>query len=108
MRKEDLKVGYVVEFNNEYLAMVLPSCTDEKCISGEKTWFDVNQLNNDLRYSDYYVTKVYGLAMNSDAHRLSGARRELLWKRPKQIIEITLEEIAKLKGCNVDQIRIKE
>jgi hypothetical protein len=28
--------------------------------------------------------------------------------RPKPVLEITLEEIAKLKGVNVSQIRIKE
>jgi len=33
---------------------------------------------------------------------------EIIDKRPEPLIELTLEDIAKLKGVSVDQIRIKE
>lgn len=32
----------------------------------------------------------------------------LIWEREPKIIEVTIEEIAKLKGCSVEQIRIRD
>jgi hypothetical protein len=40
--------------------------------------------------------------------RLEDSSGRIIDKRPKPIIELTLEDVAKLKGVSVDQIRIKE
>ena len=86
MRKEDLKVGMVVEVRSSdgvSLAMVSTSKYSEKCISGEVTWFPLNLLDENLEYMTAKILKVYDIAeSNKFAHMVSTMGRELLWERP--------------------------
>lgn len=111
MTKKDLKVGYVVEFEDKNLAMVLPSCSNDLCFSGASEYGPLTDINDDLTLSPFYtnekIIKVYGLSNNAEAHLLSKDGRKLLWQR-EEIKEVTLSEIEKMYGCKVKIINNKE
>lgn len=111
--KDDLKVGYVLEFNNDpnHLAVVIPNADGEICISGPKDWFPLESVPNDLDYMGSTATKVFGRShANSRAYKLSTESRDLLWER-NAVKEISVAEAEKALtekfGQNV-RIRVGE
>jgi hypothetical protein len=60
-----------------------------------------------LEYSDgYWLKREYDDQGNQI--RFENSDGEIVDKRPKPMVELTLEDIAKLKGVSMSQIRIKE
>jgi hypothetical protein len=101
--KADLKVGMVVEIEREYedkdiyLAMVLPSKTTEKCLSGEDDWFPVCSISDDLTHGNAKITKVYDICKNNrNAHKISTLDRELIWKREEYTITESEKKVLEL------------
>jgi len=107
MTKADLKFGMVVEIKNEdgvSLAMVTSSENYERCISGTKCWYPLDNLDDNLTYTDDVITKVYNVAhWNEDAYKLSTEGRKLLWERnePKKM---TIAEIEKELGYPIEVV----
>ncbi len=60
-----------------------------------------------LENSDGYWSKREYDSKGNQIH-YENSNGEIIDKRPKPIIELTLEDVAKLKGVSVSQIRIKE
>jgi len=60
----------------------------------------------------YEVSNGYWLKSEYDDEgnliRFENSNGEIIDKRPKPMIELTLEDIAKMKGVDASQIRIKE
>lgn len=109
LKKEDLKVGYVVKFNDGVLGMVAPVVKD----NGEN---DLIIRFNDSVYHYTYITydtllsinKVYGYSANARApFSISATFRELLWKREKPVKEVTMTEIEEKFGCKVKIVKEK-
>jgi hypothetical protein len=64
---------------------------------------------NAIRYENsdgYWYKREYD--SNGNIIRLENSSGVIIDNRPKPIIELTLEDVAKLKGVSVSQIRIKE
>lgn len=82
----ELEVGYVVEYSdltydiNNELALILPTNGDIS-LSGEKMWFPISNLDDDLKYGDSRINKIYGLSSAMNAHKISIKDRVLLWER---------------------------
>lgn len=87
MRKEDLKVGQVVEVSDngeEDLCLITINNDGDICISGELNWFPVDSLNECLEHKldrRCMITKVYSRTSTVNAHKLSTNRRKLIWER---------------------------
>lgn len=115
MKKSDLKVGYVAKLRKGTLCMVLPNANDEMCLSGERDWFPVSELRDDLtdKYTDTAdVVEVYGrCAANKYAHDLRTHRRDLLWKRcdllwkRSEAKKMTVKEICDALGYEVEIVK---
>ena len=110
--KDDLKVGYVVETKGGELKMVmevqkgLVLAANGACINLDNY---SEELTNIQQFTQYDIVKVYGFtAWSAQALRVSASDRYIIWERKEEPIEITIEEIAKLKGVSADRIRIKE
>jgi hypothetical protein len=111
MKKEDLKVGYVVETRSEEFRMIIETgegivlAANGSCINIDKY---TNGLANSA-FSKHDVVRVYGLTnWPTQALRLSACGRPLLWERKPEFTEVTLEEIANWKGVPVENVRVKE
>lgn len=108
IKKEDLKVGYVVETRNGELNIVMPY-KDGTCIVDEDGyWLGLESYNENLAMGDKAldIVKVYGLSIYpGNSASASTKFRELLWER-KEIAEVTLQEIADWKGVSVENVRI--
>lgn len=87
MRKEDLKVGQVVEISDngeKDLCLITTNNEGLICISGELNWFPVDSLNECLEHKldrRCMITKVYSRTSAVHAHKLSTNRRKLIWER---------------------------
>lgn len=95
--KDDLKVGYVVEFRDGRKALVMPSrrgkcldlCDNDRCLVNSQ----FEGFTNDLFYtsmgiyiSTYDIVRVYGYSnIEYKTTELSANNRELLWQREKVI-----------------------
>lgn len=112
MKKEDLKLGMVVEVEEldgiVSLCMILPNIDGGIGISGEEYWTPINQFNDEL-INPYgsKINKVYGLCHNKFAYRLSSIDRKLLWERKKPI-EMTVGEIEKELGYPIKVVKEHE
>lgn len=109
--KSDLKNGDVLILQNGNVEIVIPEIGARITKNGHFNWFSL--LNEDLTNDDgkeYDIVKVYrpkspGQSSFKEEFFENG---ELVFKRDKiEPVEVTLEEIAALKGVSVDQIRIK-
>lgn len=110
MKKEDLKVGMVLEVKGlttgkRDFCMVLPLSNTLLCASGEVQWFLLNDLNDNLENSVRKVVKVWGLSCTyANAHCLGIESRELLWER-KEPKELTVSQIEELLGYPVKIVK---
>jgi len=72
--------------------------------------FEIKDKNGNEIYYEY--SNGYWLKREYDDEgneiRYEDSNGEIIDKRPKPMIELTLEDIAKMKGVDVSQIRIKE
>jgi uncharacterized membrane protein len=70
---------------------------------------EYNSNGNEIRHetSDGYWSK-REYDSNGKEIYYENSKGTIIDNRPKQVIELTLEDIAKLKGVSVSQIRIKE
>jgi hypothetical protein len=111
MTKDDLKVGYVVEQRDGVLRMVMPHERELLFAKGDAR-IGLSNYNDDLtciRISCFDIVRVYGYTTRESKTLLvEKENRPLLWERKEEPIEITIEEIAKLKGVSADRIRIKD
>lgn len=114
----ELKVGQVVEMydyseNKEYLAMIthakgmFEDGTGEPIIAltSKHTWFPVEEFNDELKYENHEVRKLYGYASVRDSNKISTEDRKLLWERPSEVKEMTLQEVIDELGY---EIKIKK
>jgi hypothetical protein len=70
---------------------------------------EYDEQGNEIRFEDSYG--VWAKSEYDDQGNVIYSENSngfIIDKRPKQMIELTLEDIAKLKGVDVSQIRIKE
>lgn len=109
--KSDLKNGDVLILQNGNVEIVIPEVGARITKNGCFNWFSL--LNEDLTNDDgreYDIVKVYrpkspGQCSFKEEFFENG---ELVFNRDAiELVEVTLEEIAALKGVSVDQIRIK-
>lgn len=87
MKVADIKSGYLLEMFREstgktFFGIVFDNSRDKLGVSSLEEWFPLNCLNDELKYSDLIVTKVYGRTCNMYGHQLSISDRNLLWQRP--------------------------
>lgn len=110
--KSDLKNGDVLVERNGYVEIVIPEIGARITKNGCFNWFSL--LNEDLTNDDgreYDIVKVY--RPKSPGHcsfkEEFFEKGELVFNRDAiEPVEVTLEEIAALKGVSVDRIRIKD
>lgn len=100
MKKEDLKAGYVIRFDDNSLAMITYGKTGDLCVSGKTHWFPVSQFNDDLTYCNDRIVKIYGYASNCDAYKLESFDRDCIWERKGKP---TLTEAERTILTNVDK-----
>lgn len=87
MRKEDLKVGQVVEVSDkgeEDLCLITINNDGDICISGKLNWFPVDRLNECLEHKldkRCMITKIYSRTSTVNAHKISTKGRTLIWER---------------------------
>jgi len=110
MKKSDIKPGMVIECRNHNKYLIVRETVGANYTS----WIDLD--NCDLLLfnsysSNYDIMRVYNIDKNKFKGSLSEVFNEecliLLWER-KEEIELTLEDIAKKFGIEVEQIRIKK
>ena len=108
LKKDDLKVGYVVKFNDGVLGMVAPVVKD----NGEDDL--IIRFNDSVYHYTYIITdstllsikEVYGYSTNARApFSISDTFRELLWKREEPVKEVTMAEIEEKFGCKVKIVK---
>ena len=113
MTKDDLKVGYVVEYRVNGLAMVMPSRYGDIFISKEGSWVNSDRYNKELLQNfcndGFDIMKVYGFSTFSMAYEINTIRRSLLWQREvpfkihaKEVLQI----VAKEKNVKPENIEI--
>lgn len=109
----DIKPGMVVEYRNGERRLAVLIKDNLHFLSNDKVLPNVKEIyNNDLTYRNgesldimkvYNVNSIYEMfgLLNNDRYL------NLLWERPKEVV-ITMDEIAKKFGYNVEQIQIKK
>lgn len=104
-KKEDIKAGYLLEFNSGNLAIVTYNHEDELCYSAEHKWGNVNDLSDELCQcgdSDPRVIAIYGRTYNADAYKIRKQGRNCLWKYEEPKLKLTLKQIEELVGHPVE------
>lgn len=110
--KSDLKNGDVLILQNGNVEIVIPGIGTRITKNGRFHWFSL--LNEDLTNDsgrEYDIVKVYRPKSTDQCSFKEEffEKGELVFKRDKmEPVEVTLEEIAALKGVSVDRIRIKD
>ena len=104
LNKEDLKVGYVVKFDDDSLAIVAPvdSFQDLVFIYQNGIWDRIeNHITN--------IKEVYGYSSYyKDALKVTTNERPLIWEREESVAkEITISEIEEKFGCKVKIVKEK-
>lgn len=105
-KKEDVKAGYLLEFQNGLLAIVTYNCEDKLCYSSDKKWGYVEDLTNELyQFKDGpRVVAIYDRTYNACAYALSKQGRNLLWKCEPTKTKMTLAQIEALLGKSIEII----
>jgi hypothetical protein len=113
--KKDLKPGYVVILRSgkEFIVMNAGSAGDIPYLvhptgSGE----NLSSFNEDLTCKcseSNDIVKVYGCSSSLyEILTTKTASRSLLWERQKPVVELTMDQIAKLAGVDVKNLKIKK
>lgn len=109
MRKEDLKIGMVVEDREGGLFMLMPhnNVDYDLVLSNRNSWIKFKNFNNDLTHSkfeDLDIMKVYGFT-NYPVHTtiISTDNRKLLWKR-EEAKKMTVAEIENILGYKIEVV----
>lgn len=113
--KSDLKTGMRVftENKDEYVVMMDTVHGDILLNMPDKRgWEPLKHYNDDLAHRKYHEFDIASINVPKlSAHTLRDFNKEdfeLVWKREEKPIEITIEEIAELKGVSPERIRIKK
>lgn len=107
MKKNDLKVGYVVKNREGNLYMVMEHAKDGLIIirEDEKHWNQLCHFKDDLTnhcFAELDIVEVYGFPDHwKDAMRITDGNRPLLWKREKAK-KMTVEEVEKELGYKIE------
>ena len=110
MKKEELKVGMVVEVKESdgtvSLCMILPNDRDKICVSGDTFWCNLTEFNDDLIAPfGSKITKVFSRSYNNRvAYKLGTDARTLIWER-KEAKELTVAEIEELLGYPIKVVK---
>jgi hypothetical protein len=107
MKKSDLKTGMWIENRLGKKALVLLNTKNGDIVSGPEVWGQLDNYKDDLiNYcgKNFDIVKVYQPKNNFSFYNFESY--ELVWERKEEPITVTLEEIAKWKGVDVDNIRI--
>lgn len=104
--KDDLKVGMLVMFRNEWRRIVMPETMGDLYLMGCTEAYSLDNYSDDLKCNsnnDYDIIGVYslpvGYVVDVDIYDLE--YRDLIWKRnePKKL---TVEDIEELLGYKIE------
>lgn len=103
-KKEDIKAGYLLEFQNGKLAIVTYNDRDELCYSSENKWGNIEDLTGELKQFEDgpRVVAIYGRTYNACAYALKKQGRMLLWKCEEPKTKMTLTQIEALLGKSIE------
>lgn len=111
--KDDLKTGMVVEYKNGERRLVIRDGID--ILTSTNGWTSINNFLPDLcnKKGDDSLTimRVYYGYIAEKSGTIDDTLKwggDLLWERPKEKVELTLEQIADKFNIPVEQLRIKE
>ena len=108
--KDGLKTGMIVEYNDGTRRLVL-AANGAKYFVGSNYYASFESFNNNLVASFATVTKVFEGFRGSGCGAFETALESpgrLIWERPKEKVELTLEQIAEKFNIPVDSLRIKD
>jgi hypothetical protein len=116
MKKSDLKSGMIIERRNGDKGMVLLNTSKGDIIgggggSGYKTWGGLDNYNDDLTYNScgihgYDIVKIYDADCNMGFGSFGTDYLNLIWTRPVEPIELTMEQIADKFNIEVSRLKI--
>jgi len=112
MKKSDLRSGMVVVTRDGRKGIVLLGTANGNVIGGiglghsVSTWMPFDRLTEDLEAAD--ITAVYVADSNMQYGSTDLDKLRLLWQRPADPVELTIEEIADRFGVDPALIRIKK
>ena len=107
--KDDLKVGYLVEFRrNEEHYIVMPDLSDKLTLVGEGGYNGLSHYGCDLKnnlYSELDIVRVWGRpSKHMSLLKCETKDRELLWERDNRK-EMTVAEIEKELGYSIKIVK---
>ena len=113
--KDDLKIGYVVQFENGAYAMFVNTLIGLVFITQDGVFVKLTDYKGDLTTfsntdieESYSIVKVFGFSRLTMATlNITPYDRELLWER-KEPKELTMQEIADKFGVDVKDLKIKK
>ena len=112
MYKSDLKLGNIVECRNGNVYMLVEVLKRKILIrtnyaNEDFDWYD-EYLYNKIN-SEFDIMKVYSGCIDGSLEEMLYCNKgKLLWERPEEITELTLEDVAKKFNVNVKNLRIKD
>lgn len=122
MNLKEIKAGMLVEVEdtdksedsvNTYLCIITYNNSNELVLSSPLYWCPLDCFNNkkltyNIGYNTIKIMKIYDRTCARFAFSLNANDRILLWERPKEQIELTMDEIASKFGIDVSQLKIKK
>ncbi len=114
MKKSDLKSGMIIERKNGEKGIVLLNTSNGDIIGGagggnNKTWCGLDNYNDDLLYmglNHATIVKVYDACSNMNFGSFNEYDLKLIWTRPVEPIELTMEQIADKFNIEVSRLKI--
>ena len=114
MKKSDLKSGMIIERRNGEKGIVLLNTSNGDIIGGagggdNKTWCGLYNYREDLTYGSLEhatVVKVYNAGSNMNFGSFNEYDLKLIWTRPVEPIELTMEQIADKFNIEVSRLKI--
>ena len=118
MKRVDLKTGMVIETREGKMGLVLLNTSKGDVIggcgnAGGSTWCEsiTRNYRDDLTspYGDRAdIVAVYNSTSNLYFGSTDKQRLDLIWKRPVEPIEMTIQEIAEKLGIDTNRLKIVE
>ena len=115
MKRDKLRSGMIVEFEDGKIGMVLLNTTFGDIVAGgcwnmeegiknsDRTWFNFEAWNSSYRKD---LVKVYAPKSNMLAGSFNVEELDVVWERSKSPIELTMDEIAEKLGIDVNLLKI--